>query len=207
MKTKQRILKIAKTIILIWGIFSIFAIIMLGIYFLYESTIGNREKIDKATRNDVRFVLNWCEIGDENAIKVLKSYDSPHFFNGDYLTAYKIQIKKIDFEKVLKNSNHPNSKWYKSDQLPEILDETIKLIDANEYHIPWFPNSEKIKSSDFYIYPWSIFTNGISPGGAQIILYNPSENIVYFLVKLISTTANMGNRCTTSVFRRIPINA
>jgi hypothetical protein len=151
--------------------------------FFYPTGVasGNETITDKATKEDVRFVLNWCELGDERIEKVLKSSVSPRAFTGDHLDAYSIKISHVDTSELKKNEDMRPGQWYRGDSLPKILDDAIEFIGRFQHEIPWFPKEKSIKTSDYYIYPWSIYCHGVTPSSAQIIIVKPKEKIVYYM--------------------------
>jgi hypothetical protein len=129
----------------------------------------------------VRFVLNWCNLGDERIEKVLKSLESPVSFTGDYLDAYQIKISQIDIKELKTNDNFGLGQWYRGDSLPQLLNEAVSFISGFQHEITWFPLEDEIKTSNFYIYPWSISCHGVKPDAAKLIIIKPSDKIVYFI--------------------------
>ncbi len=71
----KTLLRIAKSIILIWGGISLLGVFIFAGSVAYQ--VYFRNKSDVATSRDVRFVLNWCRLGDERIEKILDSYESP----------------------------------------------------------------------------------------------------------------------------------
>jgi hypothetical protein len=173
MKTWQRIL-------IIWGGISLIAIILIVSYLIYIMTIGNRPENDKATKSDVRFVLNWCTLGDDRVEKVVNSYISPTSLTGDHIDEYSIKITHVTKDE-LEKINIIQGRWYRCDSLPNTLDDAVKFIGEFEDETSWFPKEEKIRTKDFYVYPWSMEYHGISPYAAQLIFINPNEKIVYYI--------------------------
>jgi hypothetical protein len=179
--TRETILKIIKTALTIWGAISLVGLIILAGYVYYSFGPGNKTIDDKASNNDVRFVLNWCRLGDERIEKVLNSHTSARSFSGDHLDAYSIKIKDIKIEELTSKTDTVGGRWYRGDMLPKVLSEALTSVCSWQHETPWFPTESEIRTSDFYIYPWSIHYQGILPSGAQIILINPVEKIVYYI--------------------------
>jgi hypothetical protein len=179
--TIEKIKKIIKTILAIWGAISLVGLFALAGYLYYSLGPGNKTVDDRASNNDVRFVLNWCRLGDHRIEKVLHSHISARSFSGDHLDAYSIKIKNIKIDELTNKTDTIGGRWYRGDMLPKILSDALTSVCAWQHKTPWFPKESEIRSSDFYIYPWSIHCQGILPSGAQIILVNPEEKIVYYI--------------------------
>jgi hypothetical protein len=179
----ERILKISKIALMIWGAISLIGIIIIALLFFYPEGLGSGNEIvtDKATKEDVKFILNWCELGDERIEKVLKSSVSPRSFTGDHLDAYSIKISHIDISELKQKEDMRAGQWYRGDSLPKILDDAIEFIGGFQHETPWFPTEKNIRTSDYYIYPWSIYCHGVIPRSAQIIIVKPTEKIVYYI--------------------------
>lgn len=173
---KNNIKRIGKNALAIWGGISLIGIILILGYFAYSMTIGNKNVKNEATKSDVRFVLNWCGLGDQRIKKVTNSYQSAHSFTGDYLDAYAIDISEVT-EDELKNKNG----FYRLDSLPQVLNDAVKMASGWQHEIPWFPKLEDLKKEDVYVYPWSIYCNGISPSGAELIFVVPKDKKVYYI--------------------------
>ena len=183
MTIRERIIKISKIALMTWGGISFIGVIIIVFMFFCPSGLSSETEIvtDKATKEDVRFVLNWCELGEERIEKVLKSSISPRSFTGDHLDAYSIKISHVDISELKRNEDMRPGQWYRGDSLPKILDDAITFIGGFHHETSWFPSEKNIKTSDYYIYPWSIYCHGVTPSSAQIIIVKPTEKIVYYM--------------------------
>lgn len=173
---KDKVKRIGKNILAIWGGISLIGIILFLGYLAYSMIIGNKTVENEATKSDVRFVLNWCGLGDQRIEKVTNSYESGRSFTGDYLDAYGIEISNVTLDE-LKNKNG----FYRLDSLPQVLNDAVKMTNGWQYEIPWFPKLEELKQEDVYVYPWSIYCNGITPSGAELIFVIPKDKKVYYI--------------------------
>ncbi|QJP35406.1 hypothetical protein F0365_13860 [Nonlabens sp. Ci31] len=173
---KNKIYNLGKKALMIWGGISLTGLILIFGYFAYSTSIGNKTVENKATKSDVRFVLNWCRLGDERIEKVTNSYESGRSFTGDYLDAYAIDISKVTIDELKYKEG-----FYRLDSLPEVLDKAVKMTSGWQYEIPWFPKLENLQKEDVYVYPWSIYCNGIDPTGAELIFVIPKEKKVYYI--------------------------
>lgn len=174
----NKLLKTGRQILTIWGWISLIGVLLLVGYLGYSITFGNTDSEDSASKSDVRFVLNWSELGDERIEKVIKSYESARSFTGDHLDAYAIKITDVSISEL---SNTRTGTWHQVDSLPEILDDAVSLIGGWQYEIPWFPSEEKLRNDGFYVYPWSIYCHGVKPRSAQLIFLKPDEKMVYYI--------------------------
>jgi hypothetical protein len=173
-------MKIWQRLLIIWGGISLAVLIVFVSYLAYALTLGNKASNDKATNSDVRFVLNWCELGDNRIEKVIKSYTSARSLTGDHLDAYSIKISHVDTSELSQIRNGV-SRWYRCDTIPSILNDAISFTCNWPEEIQWFPKMEKLKSKEYYVYPVSIYCNGLHPSGAQLIFLNPNEKVIYFI--------------------------
>jgi hypothetical protein len=172
--------KIGLRILTIWGGISLIGLILIVSYLTYSMTIGNKTENDKATKSDVRFVLNWCELGDDRIENVVRSYTSARSFTGDHVDVYSIKISHISMDE-LKKTNYGVGHWYRCDTIPEILDGAISLAGRFQDETDWFPKEETLRTKGFYVYPVNIYCNGTSPIGTQLIFINPKDKMVYYI--------------------------
>ena len=168
---------LVRNIFAIFGLISFVFFISAGSYLVYKTTFGNTVQINKATKKDVKFILNWCELGDDKIERVVNSYVSQTGFTADHLDAYLIKVKDIDIEDL---SHTKTGKWYRGDNLPDLLHDAVKFSTTFNSETPWFLNNDEILSSDSYIYPWYIGCNEISPSSVKLIILKPNLNLIYF---------------------------
>ena len=177
---RAHILNFVKWLLLIWGGFSLVAAIALAAFFAYQLGPGNRDEDELATPHDVRFVLNWCRLGDERIDRVLHSHDSARSLTGDHLDAFAIKISRIDVSELTSKTDDFRGRWYRGDQLPQVLDEAVKFVGGWHHEIPWFPTEAELRSSEIYVYPWSIYCHGVTPSAAELIFIRPSDKMVFY---------------------------
>ena len=115
-------MKHIKTILAVWGGLSgLLLFSSLGVL-AYHFCFGNEARHSVATVNDVRFVLNWPNLGDERITAVLNSYESGRSLTGDHLDAYEIETNGISLEEL----KDPNT-WVRGDKLEGVLKEATSL--------------------------------------------------------------------------------
>lgn len=139
-------------------------------------TIENKTVENEVTKSDVRFVLNWCGLGDHRIKRLSNSYQSGRSFTGDYLDAYSIDISEVTKEELQSKNG-----FYRLDSLPQVLNDAVIMASGWRHEIPWFPRLKVLKKEDVYVYPWSINCNGITPTAAELIFVMPKDKKVYYI--------------------------
>jgi hypothetical protein len=177
---RARLVAIAKWWLLIWGGLSLVVVIVIAATAAYKLGPGNRDKTDSSSPHDVRFVLNWCQLGDHRIEKVLHSHVSARSFTGDHLDAHAIKISHVEITELVKEADDFSGRWYRGDQLPKVLDDAVGFVGGWVHELPWFPSEEQIRTSDFYVYPWSIYCHGIRPTATEIIFLRPSDKMIFY---------------------------
>jgi hypothetical protein len=177
---RTRILKFVKWLLIIWGGFSLVAVVGFVAFFAYQVGPGNRDKNDSASPHDVRYVLNWCRLGDQRIEQVVHSHVSARSLTGDHLDAYAIKISHVDDADFISKIEYLTNQWYRGDQLPPVLDAAVRFVTAWHHDIPWFPTETELRSSEFYIYPWSIHCHGIEPSATELIFVRKSDRMVFY---------------------------
>ena len=178
----RKLLPLLKWFLLIWGGLSLVGAIGLGGFFAYQLGPGNIDKIDSASKRDVHFVLNWCELGDERIEKVIHSYVSSRSFTGDHLDAYAIQLKYVSIAELTAKKDDFHRRWYRGDEVTGILDHAVDLLAGwlNNGEIPWFPSEEELRTNGYFVYPVSIYCHGVRPTAAQLIFVRPSDRMIFY---------------------------
>jgi hypothetical protein len=153
-----------------------------GGYFAYKIGPGNRDKVNTASSKDVRFVLNWCNLGDSRIEKVIKSHVSSRSMTGDHLDAYAIKIKNVSIEELTAKTDDITNRWYRGDKLPKVLDDAVSFVGGwlGSKEIEWFPREAELRSSEIYVYSWSIYFHGVQPTAAELIFVRPKDKMVFF---------------------------
>jgi hypothetical protein len=167
---------------MIWGGLSLLLVIGIVGFVVFQFGVGNRDKIDSASVHDVRFILNWCELGESRIESVLHSYVSPRSLTGDHLDAYAIKISRLEIGELTPTSDHTRGRWYRGDQLPPLLNDAVGFVSAwlGRNEISWFPTEAELRSAEFYIYPWTIYAHGLTPTAVELIFVRPSDKMVFY---------------------------
>jgi hypothetical protein len=181
MSFKEKVFRVIRQLLTIWGGISLIGVITICCYLLYSLTVGNTSVDGKATISDVRFVLNWCRLGDHRIDKVLESYTSARSFTGDHLDAYAIKITNVTVDELTNHNGNTSGQWYRMDSLPTVLNEAVSFIAGWQHETPWFPTEESLRTKDFYVYPWSIYCHGVTPTATELIFVKPKDKLVYYI--------------------------
>jgi len=180
----KRLQVIANRLLVGWGILCAGIAIVLGIAIVYQfgpGKVSNRT----ASEHDVQYVLNWCELGDERIAEVLHSYISASSFSGDHLEAHAIRVTEIDPSELTQNDS--GAGWFRGDEVTGVLNDALEFVEQwiPSEEMPWFITEQELRSSDVYVYPWSIFYHGTRPTAVKLIFVRPKDKTVfYFAAKL-----------------------
>lgn len=179
---KTRVVAALRNLLLIWGGFSLLAIVGLGVFFAFQFGPGGKNQVDDASAEDVRFVLNWCGLGGSRIEKVVRSYVSSRSFTGDHLDAYAIKISRVDVAELAAKTGESAGGWYRGDQLPPVVSDAVEFVGAwlGGDEIGWFPKETELRTPNFHVYPRTIFMHGVRPTAVELIFVRSSDNMVFF---------------------------
>lgn len=177
----KRLWPIAKCFLIAWGIFCFVGAVGIAAFAAYSLGPGNRSSSKTASPHDVRFVLNWCGLGDARTEEVIHSYRSSRSFTGDHLDADAIRISHVD-ENELKKDNF-GSGWFRCDQATGVLNEALNFVVGwlHSDEIPWFLTADEIRSDQIYVYPWSIYCYGTRPTSVKLIFVRPRDKMIFYI--------------------------
>ena len=177
-----KISTIFKWAFLVWGTVSLIGLLVCLSILAYNLGPGNSDKTEQASESDVRFVLNWCRIGDTRTEKVLHSYESARSFTGDHLDAYVIKVKDLKISDLKEADSNFDGGWIRGDRLEPIILEAVQLVSGftTSDKLDWFPDGSALSSEKYYIWVWSVGLQGRRPGSAKIIFANPESGIIYY---------------------------
>jgi len=180
----QKIFKATRWLLMVWGGISLVGGLFLVGSIAYQFGPGNRDKFDRASVHDVRFVLNGCGLGEKRTERVVHSYQSGRSFTGDHLDAYQIKVSNLSIEELCppkKELGHGS--WYRGDQLPKIPDEALQFIMgfSNDRVAPWFPTVEQIRTKKYFVQVSSVRYYGDRVSMAQVIIARPEDLMIFYI--------------------------
>lgn len=181
MKKMKKITAVLKGLLLAWGGLSFLGAFVLAGFLVYQWGPGNRAKIDSASASDIRFVLNWCSLGDERIEKVIHSYMSPRSLAGDHLDVYAIKVAHLNAAELTADTDS-RSRWHRGDQLPQIVDDAVSFAGTwrGVDEAAWFPREAELISGEVYGYLVSIYYHGTAPWAADIVFARPRDRMIFF---------------------------
>jgi len=174
-----RIRLIVNRFLIGWGMFCAGCAIVLGIAIAYQFGPG-KVSTKTASNHDIRYVLNWCELGEERTEEVLNSYISASSFSGDHLETHAIRISHVATNELKKNET--GSGWSRGDTVSGVLDDALGFVGQwiPSEDLSWFPAEQDLRSSEFYVFPWSIYYHGTRPTAVKLIFVRPKDNLVFY---------------------------
>jgi len=143
-----------------------------------DKVISPKGKV--ANTKDVRFVLNWGNLGADRIEEVVHSYKSGGF--QDYLNGHAIRVSHLDVSD-LANSGRD---WHRGDELSGVAKDAVDFVALclTSQEMPWFPTIDEMRSPTMYVYVWKIVFVGVDkirPNAADVIFANPDTKMVYYL--------------------------
>ena len=176
----KRIWILCKWFLIIWGAISFVALISIGGCVFWELGPGNHPSDKPASNHDVRFVLNWCSLGDDRIETVVHSYISARSFTGDHLDGYAIRVSRLDASELVYDEMRGG--WHRGDDLSGIAKDAVDFAAMwlNNNEMPWFPSIDEIRSPKMYVYISRVTTAGTRITSAQIIFANPDGKMIYY---------------------------
>ncbi len=164
-----------KTFFAVWGVISAGLVCVLLVFFLYAHFFRAGKHHDIATADDVRFVFNWAQLGEENIKNVAHSYESARSMTGDHTDAYAIQAKTVPAGVL-----HDTRLWTRGDNLSETEGKGVAFVTLFTRQFPWFPDKQELMSGSIYVYCWSLVFHGKEATATKIIFVRPSTNTVFY---------------------------
>ena len=107
----EKLLPLLKRLLIAWGLVCVVGVLVIGGFIMYQIGPNYKDKINTASKQDVRFVLNWCQLGENRIEEVIHSYESAE----GYLDAYAIKISHVDSTE-LTQGKYGNG-WFRCDHL------------------------------------------------------------------------------------------
>jgi len=177
----KRLFVIGKWFLIVWGLLSFVATVLFAGFVAFRLGPGNQDTKKTASKRDVRFILNWCNLGDNRIEEVVHSYRSSRSFTGDHLDADAIRISHVDAAEL--NKDDFGSGWVRCDQAEGVLKDAIEFVEGwlHEDNISWFPKADELNSSEMYVYSWSIYCHGTRPTAVQLIFVRPKDKMVFYI--------------------------
>jgi hypothetical protein len=178
----QTLWRVLRWLLIAWGgLCLVGAIVLLGLYRGRTATFLNVDTANAAAEQDVRFVLNWCRLGDDRIEELLHSHRSAPSITGDHLDAYAIRISHVDSAELLPDKF--GSGWRRCDEVTGVLKDAVDFASGwlHGDEINWFLSAEELRSDEVFVFPWSIYCNGTIPSSVQLIFVRPKDRMVFYI--------------------------
>lgn len=168
-------------VLAVWGAFSLALVAAHAGLLVHALAVGATPRVDFASTNDVRFVLNWSELGDHRIAEVVHSYRSKHPLLADHLEAYAIRVTEVH-EYELDGSmlaEWPRRRWSRGDRLDTLTADALDFaVPAHE--IPWFPTATALKTERYFVYRHAVeLHDGVD--AAALVFVRLSDRMVYYV--------------------------
>jgi len=175
----SRLQIIATRFLIGWGILCAGIIMVLVIAIAYQYGPGKASN-RTASAHDLRYVLNWCELGDERIDEVLHSHITAKSLTGDHIEAHAIRITEIDTSELKKSTS--GTGWFRGDKAEGVVNDALEFVEQciPSEDIPWFLSEYELRSTEVYIYPWSVYYHGIRTTAVKLIFVRPKDKVVFY---------------------------
>ena len=167
-----------RNVLAVWGAFSFVALLATVALFAHRTL---PMKDDSASKNDVRFVLNWSQLGDDRIQAVVHSHVSMRSFTGDHFDAYAIRVASLTEAELTGAPPSGANRWVRGDAVDPVVADAVKFLESAGSEAPWLPGGDELLTARYYIWVWSIELRGRRDvTAAEIILARPSDRMIFY---------------------------
>lgn len=161
---------------MIWGAISLLFVIIFYATLAFQLSHRNA-KVDEKDDQDVYFVTEYFGLHHHEPVKLEHSYKSTGSWAGDYMKIFAIKIAHIEESEIGQMQG-----WVRGDKLLPTIRGSVKFITnfTDRDELRWFPTSEQIFSSAYYVYPVRMVLYGTQPDSVRIMVVRPSDKMVFF---------------------------
>jgi hypothetical protein len=160
----------------VWGAASAIAVLALVGVFAY----GQIPKTDTATRNDVRFMLNWPGLGEDRLEGVVHSYVSNSGPLGDHFYAYAVRLRSLTEADLAAPVRNEPAGWIRGDRVDVLLRNAVEFA-AVHGEAPWLPTAEQLLTAEYYVWVWRIEVRGNNRvAAADVMFARPSDRMMFY---------------------------
>ncbi len=164
-----------RNLLAFWGALSLVLLTVAVLASAYFFSISGKPRDGRATKHDVRFVLNWPGLGEERIEAVVQSHESSVHFSGDHFTAYAIRMTTLS-ESELTSSR----RWVRGDRTDALMAEAIRFVTEARHEAPWLPTAEEFLTEKYYVWRWRVeVMEGVS--AASLIFARPSDRMIFYV--------------------------
>jgi hypothetical protein len=140
---------------------------------LYSNTSA---KVNRATRNDTLFILNWAGISARQDFKIIGSYQSPRSPTGDHLDYYCIDLPKFEIADAERNE------WQDGPEMNPLLSDALELaLSGAPRYGSCLPSFEQANSETMKQMFVSVTLQDREASAGDIILYDTKDHKLYYV--------------------------
>ena len=123
--------------------------------------------------------MNWCKLGEERIDTVLHSHITAKSLTGDHIEAHAVRTTTIDESELKKDDKGEG--LYRGDEASGVISDALEFVEQwiPLEDIPWFITEQELRSSEIYLYPWSIYYHGTRPTAVKLIFVRPKDKTVF----------------------------
>jgi hypothetical protein len=170
---KPRFSSAVRNVLAAWGAVSLLVVAAAAAFAAY-SFVANKPRHDRATKRDVRFVLNWPGLGDDRIETVVRSYESAVHFTGDHFTAYAIRVTSLSASEL-----SAEKRWVRGDRADALMREAVQFVTEAGHEAPWFPSAGELLTDKYSIWRERVEV-GERVSAASLIFARPSDRMLFY---------------------------
>jgi hypothetical protein len=163
-----------RNLLAIWGALSLILLAVVMSAAAYYYTTATRTRDGDASKDDVRFVLNWPGLGEERIEAVVNSHDSGAHITGDHFTAYAIRVTRLT------ESELTGDRWVRGDRADPLMAEAIRFVTEAGHEAPWLPAADEFLTDQYYVWRWRVEV-GERVSAADLIFARPSDRMIFYV--------------------------
>jgi hypothetical protein len=170
---KTRWASITRNVLAVWGAASLLFLVAITFWIF---TPWSDVRLDRATREDVRFVVNWTELGEQRVERVLRSYQSARHFTGDHFDAFAIRLNSLSAPELASNP-----RWVRGDRADDVIKKAVEFVTSTPAELNWLPSGEAFLTEGYYIWRGRVELNGDDVTAAAVIFAHPASQTVFYV--------------------------
>jgi len=156
------------------GVLFLLAIFALGGIYIYTFSPGT-DKVNQATPEQVKFVLNWGGIKGNQDYSVVFSYEQRNHFLPDHLVYYCLQLSDLSVDERQRDD------WKVGPETNPVFSGVIDIAANSGKSNECFTNHAQPNSKEVQTLFWAVHTHGRFPAGAQVLLYETSSRRLLYV--------------------------
>lgn len=156
------------------------AVAVAGMFIYYWTDLSEAENF--AEPEDLTFVVNWGDIGDQcRIVAVRNSYRSSRALGGDHCDVYCFTIDEFP-EEFVRTDRWASEHWMRGPVDDPILKEAISIACgmAEGHKQSWFPAAEEVNSERYYLSFVAFGAHDLMVDRVQLTAYDTRHQVMYY---------------------------